>query len=197
VVDIILILVFIGGENVVLVPSGTGVFFCAESSNHTPVEQEEINGFGLKIFKQTYPRKLKFCLNQFSSTWLLFNASERLKTSRNGQINASIPLKNHTVALAFGSLISPSQFKRAQSKWSVQTNPHSSSSVFFAKRHSSISINIHHSRFQLKREHIDNHRGVIINGVSTSHFIIYICLKGNIDEYTIQNQENGMLTIFL
>jgi hypothetical protein len=189
-------LIFIGDENVVLVPSGTDVFFCTESSNHIPVEQEETNGFGLKIFKHTFSTELRFCLNQFSPIWLLFNASEELMASRNYQIDARVSLKNHTVTLHFGSLISPYQFKRAESKFCVQTYPYSSSSLFFAKCHSSISINIDNLRFQLKREHIDNHRGVIINGQSIRQFTISVCLKGNIDEYLCQNPEDGMLKIF-
>jgi hypothetical protein len=186
----------------VIVPSDTEIVFCVKSLNeissenkNTSTDQEEINGFGLKIFKKIYRRSRAFYLNQFSSIWLLLNPSEELKKSRNDQINNSISLKNHYVTLAFGSLISSSRFKCAEPKFLFQTNNRSIWKIFFAKYNSYIAINMEHLRFNLKREHIDSHRGVIINIQSIFNIIVHICLRGNLDEYVLQNQGNGMLPL--
>ncbi len=197
-----LMFIYIVNENAVLVPSNTEVVFCAESSNRTSVgnsttttDEKEVNGFGLIVFKRIYPRTKRIYFNQLLSRWLLFKPSEQLKTSRDNRVDDKILLKNHYVILAFGSLISPYQFKCAEERSYFETNQFSKQNIFFAKRNSSISINIEHLRFQLKREHIDNHRGVIIDVKSIRHIILHVCLKGNIDEYVWQNRENGILII--
>ena len=197
-----LMFIYIVNKNAVLVPSGTEVVLYTESSNRTSVgnsttlaDENEVNGFGLKVFKAIYSHTTRIYFNQLLSTWLLFKPSEQLKTFRDNQVDAKILLQNHNVTLAFGSLISPYEFKCAEERSCIQTNQFSKQNIFFAKRNSSISINIGCLRFQLKREHIDNHRGVIIDVKSIRHIIIYVCLKGNIDEYVWQSRENSMLII--
>ena len=180
----------------VLVPSNTEIIFCGKASNNiTSADQQEINGFGLKIFKKAYRRITTFYLDRLSSKWLLLNPSEQLKTYRDCQIYKTILLKSHDVTLAFGSLVSPYHFKCADPKFFFQTNGNSPWNIFFAKRNSNISINIERVRYTLKREHIDIHRGVIIDVKSPCNFTIHVCLKGNLDEYASQNYRNGMLPV--
>ena len=115
------------------VPSGTEVVFCTTSSDNaasnenknTSVVEVETNGFGLVIFKHLYHRTRQIYVNRLSSVWLLLNPSEELKISRDYKIPARIPLRRDTVTVAFGSLISPYQFKCAESRFSHQTYQYS------------------------------------------------------------------------
>jgi len=186
------------------VPSGTETVFCTTSSDgaesnetkNTSVVDVETNGFGLIIFKKIYRQTKQFYFNQLSSFWLLLNPSEELKMSRNNQIPARIPLGKDTITVAFGSLISPYQFKCIESRFFHQTHQYSTRSIFFAKRKSFVAININDSQFKLKREHIDIQRGVVIDIKSPCNFIVYVCLRGNVDEYALPNRAKGMLPVF-
>jgi hypothetical protein len=172
-----------------LIPPKTEIVRCTQPNTST--DQGELNGFGLKIYKHTYLIATQISFNQLSSVWLLFNPSQELKMSRNDQIDNRIPLENHNVTLAFGSLISPYQFKCADLKFLFIKNYRSKWSIFFAKHNSFVSINMENSRFNLKRDHIDSNRGVIIDVKSGFSIIVHICLRGNLDEYTLQNREHG------
>ncbi|CAF3194281.1 unnamed protein product [Rotaria sp. Silwood2] len=46
-------------------------------------------------------------------------------------------------------------------------------------------------KFQLKRDHIDIHRGVIISTRSNHKIIIHVCLQGNLEEYTAKHRDIG------
>ncbi len=195
-------LIYIGRANILIVPSGTEIVFCTKSldgisyeNTNASTDQEEINSFGLKIFKQIYPRDRKFDLSQFSSIWLFLNPSEELKRSRNDKLDDRISLKNHDVTLAFGSLVSPYHFKCAQLEFLFTTNTQSNWKIFFAKHNSFIGITVENARFHLKQEHIDNNRGVIIDVKSIFNIVVHICLRGNLDEYTLQSGGNGILAL--
>jgi len=192
---------YLGNASIVTVPANIEVVVCTKSLNNTSFgntnrsthQEEIINGFGLKIYKQKYVRPTTFYLNQISSNWLLFNPSAKMKKFRNDQIDNSVQLRNHDVILAFGSLISPYRFKCANSKFIYR----SSSNLFFAKYHSCMSITMGSLRFTLRHDHIDSHRGIIINIISMSNVVIHITLRGNVEEYESQNRENGMLLVFI
>jgi hypothetical protein len=157
------------------------------------IDEEGINGFGLKVFKFIYRRRQIF-LNQLSSVWLLFTPSEEFKRVRASDMAARIHLYNHNVTLAFGSLVSPYQFKCAESKLVFQTNYQSAWNLFFAKYDSCITINMDNTAFKIKHDHIDKHRGVIIDIKSDFNFVVHVCLNGNLKEYETQKGENGMLS---
>ncbi len=164
-------------------------------STNASADEEEINGFGLKVFKHTYPRPTRLNLNQFTTNWLLFHPSEELKQSRNDQRDL-ISLENHDITLAFGSLTSPYRFKCADQKFLFQTNNRSICKLVFEKHNSFLAINIGRVRFTLKRDHIDSHRGVIIESQSIYNIIVHVCLRGNLDEYELRNRGNGMRLLF-
>lgn len=171
-----------------VVSSNTDIVLCTENTTNNPVE---INGFGLRIIKHIFPRPKAFYLHKFSTIWLLFNPCEQLKMSNND----TIPLNNHQVTLAFGSLISPYHFKCAESKFLFKTNSRSMCKLFFAKNNSRVDIIIGYTRFSLKREHIDNHRGVIVEVKSIYNIIVHICLLSNLDEYTWKNGMSSVIKI--
>jgi hypothetical protein len=110
---------------------------------------------------------------------------------RDNQKPARIPLGQDNDTVTFGSLISPYQFKFAESGLFYNAR-----NIYFANYNSFMAINMHNSRFTLKRDHIDIHHGVVIDVKSSSNFIVYVCLRGNVDEYALQNQANGMLPVF-
>ncbi|CAM4931896.1 unnamed protein product [Rotaria socialis] len=183
-------------NNTLSVPAHTEVVFCSNSlkfdsrnNQHTSVDQKEVNRFGLTIFKQIYWTDMQVYLHPVSSYWCLLNPSEGLKRSRKDERYDHIQLQDHNIILAFGSLISPQQFKCVATKFQFEKQSNSDGSLYFAKYNSFISIHIEHVKFQLKRDHIDNHRGVIIDVKSSSHFIMHICLKGNLEEYACQDEE--------
>ncbi|CAF0817509.1 unnamed protein product [Rotaria sordida] len=185
--------------NILCVSSNTEVVFCKHSLNcnssentNASTNQNEINGFGLTIFKEIYYTTKKININQLSSVWCLLNPSERLKTFRNDKNYDQILLQqDQNVTLAFGSLISSSQFKCAASKFCFTKGPNSIWNLYFAKYNSFLSINTEFIKFQLKRDHIDIHRGVIISARSSHDFIMHVCLRGNLEEYTSKNRQFG------
>ncbi len=192
-----MISVYLVNKSIVIVPANVEIAFCVQSFNgmssgntlRSTDREEILNDFGLKTYKRMYPRPVIFDLNHLSSNWLLFNPSKQWKKFPNDQIDNSIPLRNHDVTLVFGSLISPYRFKCAESKFIYQMN----SKLFFAKHHSYMSIIMGNSRFTLRRDHVDSHRGIIINIKSMSNIVVYICLRGNLEEYELQHRKNGMI----
>ncbi|CAF3700922.1 unnamed protein product [Rotaria sordida] len=130
--------------NILCVSSNTEVVFCKHSLNcnssentNASTNQNEINGFGLTIFKEIYYTTKKINITQLSSVWCLLNPSERLKTFRNDKNYDQILLQqDQNVTLAFGSLISSSQFKCAASKFCFTKGPNSIWNLYFANYHS-------------------------------------------------------------
>ncbi|CAF0867516.1 unnamed protein product [Adineta ricciae] len=112
---------------------------------------------------------------------------------RNTERYDRIFLTGHRATLAFGALTSPIQFQCAESKFYHEMNQHSTWHVRFATKNSFIAINMGYTEFQLKREHIDTHRGVVYDVKSRSDVTIHIFLKNNLEEY-IQQQPRMPLT---
>lgn len=175
-------------ENLVFIPANTEITFCNKA---TATNGQQTNSFGLNIIKKTYYNPTALYFNQLSTSWLLFNPCERLKMSRDIQDDSKIPFHNHRITLAFGALISPYQFKCAGSQFLYRGIDGSLCKLFFARNNSHLDVNIGYSRFSLKREHIDYHRGVIIEYKPNFNIIVHICLRGNLDEYILQD---GMST---
>ncbi|CAF4200840.1 unnamed protein product, partial [Adineta steineri] len=103
----------------------------------------------------------------------------------------SISLKKYHVTLAFGDFISPMEFKCAGSKFLYEKNQYSPCKINFTIYNPSICVCMKQKKFKLKSEHIDIDRGINIDEKSIDGFIVYIYLKGNPDEYEMQNQANG------
>lgn len=183
-----MISVYVVNENAVVISAGVEVVFCRKILNANATrDQTEINGFGLNSVKKIFSKGGKIFLNQYSKQWLRVLPTTQLEKIRNIQINESIYLQNHRVSLSFGALLSPYQFKCAHST----VHSRFRCSLFFAKYHAQLSINVDFLRFTLKREHIDNRRGVVIDIRDTSHIIVYVCLRGNLEEYDLYDQQNG------
>jgi hypothetical protein len=183
----------------VLVRAGTEIVFCASLSDdaasnenrNTPTAEKEMNGFGLIISRMIFDQNMRIDLNRLSSLWLLLDPSAKLKMSRDNQKPVRIPLGQDNDTVTFGSLISPYQFKCAESGLFYNAR-----NIYFANYNSFMAVNIDDSQLKLKRDHIDIQRGVVIDIKSPCNFIVYVCLRGNVDEYALPNRDNGMSPVF-
>jgi len=182
----------------VLVRAGTEIVFCTSPSDdaasnentNTSIVEKEMNGFGLIISRTVYHQNMTIHLNQLSSRWLLLDPSAKLKMSKYNQKPPRISLGQDNDTVAFGSLISPYQFKCAESGLFYNAR-----NIYFANYNSFMAVNIDDSQFKLKPDHIDIKRGVVIDTKSPSNFTVYVCLRGNVDEYALPNRANGMLPV--
>lgn len=147
----------------------------------------------MKIFKKIYSDPVKVSLTSLSSTWLLFQPSEQAKHFREGETNRSLFLNKQNVVLAFGSLVSPQQFKCASEECMYKTNYNVRCQLFFGKYHTCISINMGHLRFTLKADQIDNQRGVVIHVKCITEIVMHVCLRGNLEEYALRQHNGGTL----
>lgn len=147
----------------------------------------------MKIFKRIFAKRVNVPLASLSSTWLLFQPSEQMKHFRQSEINGPLFLNKHNVVLAFGSLLSPQEFKCASQGCMYKTNYNVRCQLFFGKYHTCISINMGHLRFTLKADLIDNQRGVVIHVKSTTEIVMHVCLRGNLEEYALRQHNGGTL----
>ena len=147
----------------------------------------------MKIFKKIYLTPVRLSLDGLSSTWLLFQPCEQMKNFRQIEMNSSLLLNKQNVVLAFGSLVSSQEFKCAYRECMYKTNKYIQCQLFFAKYHTYMSINMGNLRFTLKSDHVDNQRGVVIHVKSKFEIVIHVCLRGNLEEYALQQHNGGTL----
>lgn len=174
----------------VFIPANSETTWCKASSADSNTQGER-NGFGFCTHKRRFPRKWWQKLEWLSTKWLLFNPSAQLKACRAPLQDASVPLNGHEVTLAFGFLASADKFQCVDARSRHASSDGRACSIFFGKENLSISINIGRSRFDLKREHVDLRRGVIIDRKSKHSLMLYVCLQNNLDEHVARSRPSG------